>query len=255
MAGLEGTRRRLAHDGRGLEDPLRSLGPDLARALDRGSGLVVDAREVEPPPRRRARRRIAAVTLILSGAQSRAVGACFALGWFFGVSASIVVFIAVVSAAETSDESPLWIAVPELVLGIAFLALAIHVWRGRSREASESPPWLGVLDRLTPLRSAALGVVLSAANPKNLALALGAAIALAEADLSSGLTTRTAALYILIGTAGVAVPVAISLVAPAWSGSVLGRFRAWLVRDDAMVLTVLGLVIGAKFVFDGLTDL
>lgn len=199
---------------------------------------------------------IAAVTLILSGTRSRAVGSSFALGWFFGVSASVVVFIAVVSAAETSDESPLWIAVPELVLGLAFLALAIHIWRGRRREAGDGPPaWLGALDRLTPLRSAALGVALSAANPKNLALALGAAIALAEADISSALTARTAALFILIGTAGVAVPVAISFVAPERSGSVLGRFRAWLVRYDSVILTILGAAIGAKFVFDGISDL
>jgi threonine/homoserine/homoserine lactone efflux protein len=199
---------------------------------------------------------IAAVTLILSGSRSRAVGTSFAFGWFFGVSASILVFIAVVGAADASDESPLWIAVLELALGIAFLALAIHIWRGRRREANDGPPaWLGALDRLTPPRSAALGLVLSAANPKNLALALGAAIALAEADVGSALTARTAALFILIGTAGVAVPVAISIVAPKRTDSVLGRFRTWLVRYDSVILTILGVTVGAKFVFDGLTDL
>jgi hypothetical protein len=42
---------RLAHDGRGLENPFCGLRRDLARALDRGAGLAVDAREVAPTPR------------------------------------------------------------------------------------------------------------------------------------------------------------------------------------------------------------
>jgi threonine/homoserine/homoserine lactone efflux protein len=199
---------------------------------------------------------IAAATLILGGAKPRAVGSFFALGWLVGVTASVAVLIAVVAVAGTSDQSPLWIAVPELVLGLAFLALAVHIWRGRRRKVSDAPPrWLGALDRLTPIRSAALGLLLSAANPKNLALALAAAIALAEADVSSAVTARTAALFVLIGTAGVALPLAISLAAPERARLVLGRLRGWLIRYDAVVLTVLGIVIGAKFFVDGVEDL
>jgi threonine/homoserine/homoserine lactone efflux protein len=199
---------------------------------------------------------IAAATLILGGAKPRAVGSFFALGWLIGVTGSVAVLIAVVAAAGTSDQSPLWIAVPELVLGLAFLALAVHIWRGRRRNVSDAPPrWLAALDRLTPIRSAALGLLLSAANPKNLALALAAAIALAEADVSSAVTARTAALFVLIGTAGVALPLAISLAAPERARLVLGRLRGWLIRYDAVVLTVLGIVIGAKFFVDGVEDL
>lgn len=143
---------------------------------------------------------IAAVTLILSGTSSRVVGTSFALGWFFGVTASILVLISFVAAAGASDESPLWIAIPEVALGATFLALAVHIWRGRRADRGTAPPaWLGALDRLTPIRSGVLGLILAAANPKNLALALGAAIALAEADVSSAVTARTAALFVVSG--------------------------------------------------------
>lgn len=197
---------------------------------------------------------ITAVTLILGGTRPRAAGSSFALGWLFGVAASILVLIAVVATAETTDENPLWIAVSELAVGFAFLALAIHIWRGRRRR-NDLPPWLGALDRLTPARSAALGLVLAAANPKNLALALGAAIALAESNVSSAVTARTAVLFILIGTAGVALPLAIYVATPDRARSALARFRAWLIRYDAVVLTALGILIGAKFLFDGAGDL
>jgi hypothetical protein len=80
------------------------------------------------------------------------------------------VFVTVVGAADTADDSPRWISVPEIVLGLVFLGLAAHIWRTRRRRrARESPPrWLAALDRLTPTRSAGLGLVLAGANPKNL---------------------------------------------------------------------------------------
>jgi hypothetical protein len=67
--------------------------------------------------------------------------------------------------------------------------------------------------------------------------------------------SRGSALFVLIGTAGVAVPVAISVVAPKRTDSVLGRVRTRLVRYDSVILTILGVAIGAKFVFDGLAEL
>jgi threonine/homoserine/homoserine lactone efflux protein len=125
----------------------------------------------------------------------------------------------------------------------------------RRRTGSALSNWLSALERLTPWRSAALGLVLAAANPKNLALALGAAIALAEAGVSSSVTARTAVLFVLIGTTGVALPVGISLATPERARSLLDSLRVWLIRYDAVVLVALGLVIGTKFLFDGVSDL
>ena len=59
----------------------------------------------------------------------------------------------------------------------------------------------------------------------------------------------------MIGTAGVAVPLALTLAAPDRSHAALTSFRGWLVRYDAVVLTVVGAAIGAKLVYDGLTML
>lgn len=199
---------------------------------------------------------IAVLTMILSGRQARTLGSSFALGWAAGVTGSTVALVALVGAAATADESPLWITVPELVLGLAFLALAAWIWRGRDRERpAQAPRWLVAIDGLTPGRSAGLGLALAAANPKNLGLVLAAAIALAEANATTGGTAAAATLFVMIGTAGVAVPLALTLAAPGRSHAALASFRGWLVRYDAVVLTVVGAAIGAKLVFDGLTTL
>jgi hypothetical protein len=57
------------------------------------------------------------------------------------------------------------------------------------------------------------------------------------------------------GTAGIAVPLALAVAAPAWSRIVLRRFRGWLLEYDAVALTLLGVVVGAKLVYDGLSAL
>ena len=200
---------------------------------------------------------IAVLTLILGGRHPGQLGSSFALGWIVGVAGSIVLLIAVVGAGDTSDETPLWIAIPELVVGLSFLVLAAHIWRNRHRreEARATPRWLAAIDGLTPARSAGLGLVLAAANPKNLAIALAAAIALAEANVSGGATVAAALGFAAIGTLGVAVPLAFSAAVPARSGAALRRFRRWLLDYDAVVLTLVGLAIGAKLAYDGFSAL
>jgi cell division protein FtsW (lipid II flippase) len=200
---------------------------------------------------------IAVLTLILGGSHPGQLGSSFTLGWIVGVAGSIVLLIAVVGAGDTSDETPLWIAIPELVVGVSFLVLATHIWRGRRRreEARATPRWLDAIDRLTPARSAGLGLVLAAANPKNLGIALAAAIALAEANVSGGATLAAALGFAGIGTLGVALPLAVSAAVPERSQSALLGLRAWLLENDAVVLTLLGLAIGAKLAYDGFSAL
>lgn len=200
---------------------------------------------------------IAMLTLILGGSRPGQLGSSFAVGWIVGVAGSILLLVAIVGADDSSDETPLWIAIPQVVVGLSFLVLAAHIWRNRRRreEARATPRWLAAIDGLTPARSAGLGLVLAAANPKNLAIALAAAIALADANVSGEATVAAALGFTAVGTLGVAVPLAFSAAVPARSGAALRRFRRWLLDYDAVVLTLVGLAIGAKLAYDGFSAL
>jgi hypothetical protein len=48
------------------------------------------------------------------------------------------------------------------------------------------PKWMAAIDEVTAGRALGFGVLLSAVNPKNLALTLAAAASLAQAGLSAG---------------------------------------------------------------------
>ncbi len=153
------------------------------------------------------------------------------------------------------DSNPSWIAIPELALGSAFVAAAFVIWIRRRHRREHAVPWLDAVDHLTGTRSAALGVVFALANPKVVALALGSALSLAEAGADAGTQLWTIVLFCAIGVVGVAIPLALCLLFPGRSASPLSRLRAWLGRREATILAVLGLVLGAVFLQDGLTSL
>jgi hypothetical protein len=63
---------------------------------------------------------------------------------------------------------------------------------------------------------------------------------------------ETLVVFSAVGTLGVLTPVAIYVAAPARAAPVLGRFRGWLARHETNALVVVGLIIGALFLSDGL---
>ena len=198
---------------------------------------------------------IGATLLLLTCPRREANGLSFLAGWVVGIGMLTVLFFGLVDAAGISDADPLWLALPEIALGVLFLLVAAVLWIRRDRREERTASWIDAVDNLTAQQSGGLGIVLSGANPKIAALSLGAALSLAEADAGATTTAMTAALFIAIGAAGVAAPIVVHLAAPARTEHTLLRFRAWLGRHETTVLVVLGLVVGLLFLREGLAAL
>ncbi len=111
------------------------------------------------------------------------------------------------------------------------------------------------IDGFTPGRSVAMGVALSAINPKNLILTLGAAAAIAQTGASSSSQAVALAVFVVIGTIGPGLPVAIYFVMGERATKVLDGLKAWMGAHNAAIMAVLCLVIGAKLVGDAITGL
>jgi threonine/homoserine/homoserine lactone efflux protein len=197
---------------------------------------------------------IGASILLLSCRDGLAKGTSFALGWIAGLTAVAIVLELLVDWADLSSSGQLWIAVPELVLGVGFLAVSAAIWLGRGRRRS-TPAWIDTVERFTRGQSAGVGAVASAANPKVAALTLGAVLALTQTDAGTSETAWTLVLFVAIGTLGVAIPVLLARATPNRTAAALTRLHPWLERHDAAVLIVLGLVVGVIFVVDGLRGL
>jgi hypothetical protein len=202
---------------------------------------------------------IIAVIVVLSTPRARANGPAFLVGWLLGLTAvGTVVFLVAGWAGASDDGGPAtWVSLLKLALGLLLLLLALKQWRGRPRgeEEAAEPKWMGAVDSFTPAKTAGAGVVLSAANPKNLVLAIGAAAAIAETEISVGQEVVAYAVFVLIGTIGVAAPVFIYVALGERARPILDTLHTWMARNNAAIMAVLFLVIGAKLIGDAISGL
>jgi hypothetical protein len=192
----------------------------------------------------------AAMLLLLGGERVLARGTAFWGAWVAGIAAPTVAFVLLAERLDESDEAITAIAAGEIAVGAALVALALR--QGLGAAADSGPPrWLQALDGAGAGRVAALAVLLSALNPKNLALVLSGALALAELDAAG-----TAALgFVLVAVSTISGLLAWRLLAPGRSAGPLAALRGIVARRGRTVGLVLGVLIGAYFAVDGLRRL
>ncbi len=197
---------------------------------------------------------IGAILVILSGRGVSPSAIFFAAGWVTGVALSAVVFAVLVSGLVVTRSRLVWIGVVYLVLGGGFVAVAVKWWLQR-RPGRLHPSWLDRVDRFTPVDSATLGVVLSCANPKVLALSLGAALSVARSHADGLLVWLAVCVFVGIGAAGVLIPIAAYVAMPIRGAALLGMLHRWLLKHERVVFPVLALAIGGFFVREGVESL
>ena len=169
----------------------------------------------------------------------------------------IVLAVAGGAGADDGGEPATWVGWVKLVLGVLLLLVAVRQWRGRPRagEAAALPKWMRTIDQFTPGRSFGIAAALSGINPKNLLLTVAAAAAIAQAGLDTGEQAITLGVFILVGTLGPAVPVAIYFALGERAEHLLDEMKAWMGAHNAAIMAVLCLVIGAKLIGDGISGL
>ncbi|HEU0182673.1 GAP family protein [Agromyces mariniharenae] len=198
---------------------------------------------------------IAAILMLLSPkAKGTSVG--FLLGWVVGIVVAVVVFtlLASVLPEQDPDASKPVSGTIKIVLGVLLLLLAFRQWRSRPKPGEEPPlpKWMAAIDDMNAGRGFGLGFLLSAVNPKNLIMAVGAGITIGTGGLTIGEDVVVILLFTLIAASSVAVPVIAYLVASARMARPLESLRGWLVHNNATVMAVLLLVIGVVVIGKGI---
>jgi threonine/homoserine/homoserine lactone efflux protein len=142
----------------------------------------------------------------------------------------------------------------KIVLGVLLLLLALRQFRSRphGEEQVALPKWMGAIDHFKPGAALGAGALLSAVNPKNLLLTVGAAAAIAQTGISAGQQTIAFAVFAVIGTLGVAVPVVIYVAVGSRSADLLAKLRDWMGQHNAVIMSVLCLIIGVKLIGDAI---
>ena len=198
---------------------------------------------------------IVAIVLVLGTPRARPVGAAFALGWVVGLTAVSVVVVTAASGASDPDSATAtgvnWL---QVALGVVFLALALRSWRSRPQgdEEPEMPKWMSSIDHVSTPRAVGLGLLLSAANPKNLALTLSAAASIAQAGVTGADTVIAVAVFVAVAALPLGGGLGFSLVGPAPAPGPPARVKVFMAAHSALIMVVLLVIIGVKVLADGL---
>lgn len=197
---------------------------------------------------------IIAAILMLFSPRARSTSVGFGIGWLVGIIVATGIFTAI-SGGLTSGGAPSstssWI---KLVLGLLLLLLGVRQWRNR-HAPHEPPKWMAAIDGINFPQSLGLGFLLSAINPKNLIMAAGAGVTIGSAGLSIGGEIGSIAIFTVIAGSTVAIPVIAYLVAKEKMRGPLDRLKAWLEANNAAVMGMLILVLGAVLLGKGISGL
>jgi len=200
---------------------------------------------------------IIGVIVMLATPRARSNGPGFLLGWVVGLAVlgTVVLLVSGGAGADAGDQPAEWTYALKLVLGLLLLVVAFRQWRNRPRQGEETamPGWMESVDRFTTGRSVALGVALSAINPKNFVLTAGAAASIAQTGYSATSQAVALAAFVVIASLGVGVPLAIYFFAGDRSERILADLKSWMSFHNAAIMAVLCLVIGAKLIGDAIS--
>lgn len=224
------------------------MGRAVSEVLPFGVGVAIS-----PVP-------IIAVILMLFSPRARVNGVAFLAGWVVGLSAVCAVVYGLADAGDVSttdsgaSDTMFWI---KLVLGVILLAAAGRRWRGRPKPGDDAalPKWMSAIDGFTPGRAGAIGVGLSAVNPKNLILTIGAAATVAQGGLAIGDAVIGLTVFVVVASLTIAAPVVMYVTGGERAAGVLDEWKAWLSQNNAVVMIVLLVVFGVVLFSQGLRGL
>ena len=200
---------------------------------------------------------IITMVLMLLSPQAKSRTAGLLGGCLVGVAGTVALFTLLTGELSTHEPgaSPTLAAGMKTLVGVVLVVLALtQWWRRKGSDPAELPKWMTGVDSMTTGKAFVLGLLLSAAVPKNLLLGLSAGIIVGEARLSISRAAVVIAAFTAVAVSTVAVPIAAHLMAPDRVRGPLQRLREWLVTSNRTIMVVVLLAIGLYMIGNGITS-
>ena len=202
---------------------------------------------------------IIAIVLMLGTPRARATGPACALGWIAGLTLAGTIMLVIASGNATTDtgKPQTWVSLLKLVFGALFLLLAVKHWRSRPVAGEEAvmPKWMRAIDSFAAGKALLAGAVLSGLNPKNLALTIATASAIAQTGITTGQEAGAMAIFVALGSLTILAPLAIYFALGRRAAPILEGLKTWMAAHNAAIMAVLLLVLGFKLIGDAISGL
>jgi threonine/homoserine/homoserine lactone efflux protein len=202
---------------------------------------------------------VIAIVVMLATPKGRVNGPAFLIGWILGLAIAGTLLLVFSGSMDLGDGGDPSSRSSYIKLGLGILLIAVAVRRFRNRISGngdqELPSWLKTLDDFNAVKSIGLAALLSAINPKNLVLIAGAAMAISQPGADSGGEAVALAVFVVIGSLGTAIPLGIYFLMRDRAEKLLGGLRTWMTRENATIIGIICLLIGAKLIGDAVSGL
>lgn len=177
----------------------------------------------------------------------------YVLTWVSGLTIVTAVLTLLAGRLEGQQGGGVWGTWVRIVLGLLLVTIALRTWLNRG--SSEPPAWLATLMDAGPSEAARYGLLMSAANPKEVLMAIGAALVLGTGDADPAAVAVALLVFVAVGAASVVTPLLVFLAGGEASRQRLTTAREWLQRNSVAVASgVLG-VLGVWLLVSGLLKL
>jgi threonine/homoserine/homoserine lactone efflux protein len=192
--------------------------------------------------------------LLLFTPRPRPTSSAFVVGWFFGVALATGLGALLADVLLLGKDGSTWASSLRVALGMALVVVAIRSWLGR-HDPSDPPSWMSSIRSAEPTGAAKLGLVLSAANPKVLLLALAGGGAIASEMSAYGQQVVGAVLFAAVASTSVIAPLLLFVTLGARALPALEGAGEWLDRNSKALVAVVLLFIGFGLVITGARSL
>ena len=195
-----------------------------------------------------------AIVLTILQSERPSNAPAFLLGWVSGIfGIGVIVFMMPGLDTAAGEPTPLsgWL---RLLLGCILLGLAVWKWRRRpsADDAVEVPKMLSRLDTISGGKAVSVGFMASALNPKNLVLTFAAAAAIDASMATPSQQIVALTIYTVVASLSVVIPTISYSLFTDQIQPVLADWKDWLIRNNAVVVSVLLVVFGVLIIGYGL---
>jgi hypothetical protein len=206
---------------------------------------------------------LGATLAVLKSTRPRINGVAFAIGFLVAQTVVLLLAFAIgdASFAEPKDDHETITALIALALGLGLLATAARV-RSRARvpheHRSAGPRTKAMVSRLSRLKPGAAlgtGLALGIGGPKRLGLTFVVAATISGAALGSGQEVALVAVYVLVGTALVWIPVTLSVVFGTRATNWIAGAQSWVTEHQRPLMFYPSLIVGAALTIDAIVRL
>ena len=138
-----------------------------------------------------------------------------------------------------------------VVFGLALIAFGVYQWLTRHRDR-KTPGWMRSFSKLTPVRAAVTGAVLTAVRPEVLILCAAAGLAIGTGGLSVAGAWTSGVIFVIVSASTVAIPILAFVGAGDRLDDALERLKVWMEENHAAMMAVILVVIGLIVLYNGI---